>query len=83
MSDNQMIFKKLDEIQSTQAEMRLTQATMAKDVSQNTEDLSEHIKRTNILEGKLQKIIYLLILGAGIGIALYGPDVIKILGILL
>ncbi|MCK5605127.1 hypothetical protein KAR91_24770 [Candidatus Pacearchaeota archaeon] len=50
-------------------------------VDRNTRDVEVHIKRTNIIESKLQKMIYLLMIGAGIGIALYGPQFIKILGL--
>lgn len=55
---------------------------MAGDVEKNTEDLEEHIKRTNILEGKVQKMVYLLAVGAGIGVALYGPDFLKIIKVI-
>ena len=56
---------------------------MEVNVDRNTDDLAEHIRRTNAIEGKLQKIVYLLVLGAGIGLALYGPEVLKIIGIIL
>ena len=56
---------------------------MEVNVDRNTDDLAEHIKRTNLIESKMQKIIYLLILGAGIGMALYGPEALKIIGIIL
>lgn len=74
---------KLDKILETVTEIRIDQVGIKKDVSQNTDDLHIHIKRTNILEGKLQKIIYLLILGAGIGLAEYGPVVLKFLKVIL
>lgn len=55
---------------------------MEGNVERNTQDLAHHIKRTNLIEGKLQKIIYLLWLGAGIGVALYGPQAFKLIGLL-
>ena len=70
------IIEKIDKIIENQAVTNVY-------VEQNTKDLSEHIRRTNILEGKMQKIIYLLILGAGIGMALYGPEALKLIGIIL
>lgn len=72
-----------DKILHTLTEIKVDVAEIKKDVSVNTEDLSEHIRRTNILESKLQKIIYLLFVGAGIGIALYGPEFIKLIGVFL
>lgn len=73
--------EKIDKILDIVTEIKIDQAEMRKDVSQNTDDLAEHIRRTNLLEGKLQKIIYLLMVGAGIGIALYGPEAFKLIGL--
>lgn len=51
-----------------------------KDIARNTMDMAHHIKRTDLIEGKLQRIIYLLLVGAGIGLALYGPQFLKLIG---
>lgn len=53
------------------------------DVARNTVDLAHHIKRSDKLEDKMQRMVYLLAIGAGIGLALYGPDVLKLIGIIL
>jgi len=46
-------------------------------------DLRHHIKRTDMLEKKTNKIWYLILLGAGAGIAQYGTSILKILGLIL
>jgi hypothetical protein len=53
------------------------------EAAKNTVDLRHHIKRTDILEKQQTKIIYLLLIGAGIGIALYGPDLIKLIKVII
>lgn len=45
-------------------------------------DLKYHIKRTDMLEAKTNKIIYLLVLGAGASLSTFGPNILKILGAL-
>lgn len=45
-------------------------------------DVRHHIKRTDMLESKVQKIWYLVVLGAGAGLAEWGPSILKILGVL-
>lgn len=44
-------------------------------------DIRHHIKRTDILESKVQRIWYLVLLGAGAGIAEFGPGLFKLLGV--
>ena len=44
-------------------------------------DVRHHIKRTDILESKVQRIWYLVLLGAGAGIAEFGPGLFKLLGV--
>ena len=51
-------------------------------VSKNADDIAEHIRRTNLLEQKLTKIYQASLVGVGVFIAHYGPDIIKILGAL-
>lgn len=53
------------------------------EAAQNTVDLRHHIKRTDILEKQQTQMIKLLFIGAGIGIALYGPQVFDMLKVLL
>lgn len=53
------------------------------DVAKNTVDLSHHIKRSDLLQEQQKKIVMLLYVGAGIGIALYGPEFIKLLKVVL
>jgi len=48
----------------------------------NTKDIEKHIKRTDILDSKVHKIQVLIYLGAGAGIAEYGHNALKLLGLL-
>ena len=60
------------------------------EAAKNTDDHQHHIKRTELLEqqqaslAKQQhKMIQLLDIGAGIGLALYGPEFMKLLNALI
>lgn len=44
---------KLDKVLDKLAESSVTLAVMQKDVSQNTKDLAEHIRRTDLLEARV------------------------------
>jgi hypothetical protein len=55
---------------------------MQKDVEKNTTDLANHIKRTDLLENKLSKIYIVAYIALGVLLAKFGPDVLKILGVL-
>ena len=52
MSD---IDKKLDKILDEVSDLKVGQAVIEKDVAQNTKDLSTHIKRTNLLEDRIEQ----------------------------
>ena len=82
-----MSFERLEEKLDKLAE---TTNKILVEAAKNTVDLQHHIKRTELLEmqqsnlAKQQhKMIQLLYIGAGIGIALYGPEVVKLLKVLL
>ena len=62
------IYKSIHNIEKTLATMEV--------------DVRHHIKRTDMLESKVQKIWYLVVLGAGAGLAEWGPSILKILGVL-
>jgi hypothetical protein len=62
--------------------MELTQRDMQHDIEINTGDLSEHIKRTELLERKLSKIYAVMLVGAGVAMAQFGPDIIKLIGLI-
>ena len=66
------IEEKIDKLNETMTEIKIV-------LSKNTVDIAHHIKRTDILQAQQDKMIKLLWLGAGIGISLYGPELIKIL----
>jgi len=66
--DNRDLIKVLQQINITLAKMEV--------------DVRHHIKRTDALESKVQKIWYLVVLGAGAGAAQYGPTVLKLIGLL-
>jgi hypothetical protein len=73
---------KEDQILEHVTEIRITLTKIQGEVEKNTEDLSEHILRTNLLQDKMRRVEVLLWLGAGAGIAQYGPSVLKLLGVL-
>ena len=52
-------------------------------VTTNTEDLKYHIKRTDILQSRQYKIIILLAVAMGVALSIFGPSVLKFLGLLL
>lgn len=74
---------KEDQILAHITEIRVCLTRIEGDIERNTDDLEEHIKRTNILDSKLKKMETLLYVGAGIGLALYGPQFLKLVGIML
>lgn len=74
------IERKLDAIDEKLDNLVLAHAHQSKDISQNTKDLAEHIRRTNLLEGKLQQLWYAIYLGAGVAIAQGWPALSKIIG---
>jgi hypothetical protein len=47
------IINKLDKLQDDITDIKVEQAKQGCNIAQNTEDLSEHIMRTNLLEDKL------------------------------
>jgi hypothetical protein len=55
---------KIDKLADGQAEMNATLAKQAALVERNTDDVTYHIKRTDLLEAKYDSLIYKL-LGAG------------------
>ncbi len=56
---------------------------MAGDLKRNTDDMEDHITRTNLLEKKLSKIHTIMLLGAGMALATAGPQIAKLIGLLL
>lgn len=73
---------KIDQILESIHRIELTQRDMLHDIEINTVDLSEHIKRTDLLEKKLSKIYQVMLIGTGVAIAHFGPDIIKIIGLI-
>lgn len=62
-------------------ELRITE--MEKDLARNTDDMEEHIRRTNLLEKKMGKIYAIMLVGAGFALASGGPQIISWLKVLL
>lgn len=73
------INNKLDRIETKIDTVMVLTVGMGKDVSMNTKDLTEHIRRTNLLEVKLQRIYTLGFILAGVGIAVGYPQIITLL----
>ncbi len=77
------IFDKLDEIVESISDMKEDQAVTKAIHSVNSKNLETHIKRTNKIESKQQKIIYLIMIGAGAVAVYFGPAILRIVGILI
>jgi hypothetical protein len=73
---------KLDKCLEGIHRLELQMTKLVSEVEINTDDLAEHIKRTELLETKLGRIYQFMLIGLGILIAEFGPDLIKILGAL-
>ena len=53
------------------------------DLLRNTDDMEEHIKRTNLLEKKVTKVYTFALMALGFVAAKYGTEILKILGVVL
>lgn len=60
--------------------IELIQNQMQKDIARNTEDLEEHIRRTELLEKKLSKIYTASFIVLGYLTSHFGPGIFKIIG---
>lgn len=78
-----MSSNKIDQCLEGIHRIELIQKDMQHDISINTVDLAEHIKRTELLEKKMSKIYAVMLIGTGVAIAHFGPDIMKLLGVLL
>ena len=72
----QKLEAKIDKLVETQQEMLIQ-------LTENTKDLKYHIKRTDLLEGKVSKLYQLILLGAGASMVLYGDVIYKYLKVVL
>jgi hypothetical protein len=52
------------------------------EVEINTSDLAEHMRRTEMLEKKLSKVYTVVLVGAGFAMAHFGPNILKVVGLL-
>jgi len=77
------IEEKLEKCLDNQTKMLVNQTKMVGNLERNTKDLAHHIKRTNLLESKVQKVWYVALIALGAGLVVYGPKVFKLIGILL
>lgn len=75
-SEVQQIIEALHRIELVQVDIR-------NDLERNTDDIATHIKRTNLLEKKLSKIYTAMLIGIGVALSHFGPNVFKLLGILI
>jgi hypothetical protein len=74
---------KIEKILESLHRIELIQKDMQNDIELNTIDLAEHIKRTELLEKKLSKIYMAAMVMTGFLTARFGPEVLKIIGVLL
>jgi len=74
---------KLDKCLESIHRIELCQVEIKADLERNTDDVEEHIKRTNLLEKKLSKVYTFALIAAGFVAAKYGTDVFKIIGAML
>lgn len=70
------------EILKELSDIKVELVRMSGTLERNTDDVAEHIKRTNALEKKIRKMEILIWCGAGAGIAEYGGSILKLIGIL-
>lgn len=82
MDRTERIERIIERIETKVDALLLTHAGQSKDIAQNTKDLSEHIRRTNLLEGKMQKLWYAIFLGAGAALAQSWPAIYQIIKVL-
>lgn len=74
---------KIDQMINTAHRIEVSLAKMEKDVHRNTNNIEEHIKRTNLLEKKLSKIYAVMLVGAGFALASLGPQIVTLLKVFL
>ncbi len=79
MSANDKIDKCLEGIHRIEVNM----TRMESDLKRNTDDMGDHIRRTNLLEKKMSKIYMVMLMGAGFALATAGPHIAKLIGLLL
>lgn len=61
--------------------IEVTQARQELILEKNTDELEEHIRRTDLLEKKLRKIYMFALIATGFVAAKYGTEIVKIIGI--
>ena len=74
---------KIDKCLDSIHRVELLLTRLEHNVGINTLDLSEHIKRTELLEKKLSKIYALVLIGTGFAASYFGPGIIKYIGVVL
>lgn len=77
------IDNKLDQCLESIHRVELIQVEIRSDLARNTDDMEEHIKRTNLLEKKLSKVYMFALISGGFVAAKYGTEIIKLLGVVL
>lgn len=70
------VMEKLEDIREELARINVVQAKMEKEIAY-------HIRRTDLLESKVNKVWYLVLLGAGFAMAEYGATILKLMGLIL
>lgn len=63
--------------------LEVTITRIEADLARNTDDMEEHIRRTNLLEKKMTKIYAVMLIGAGMALAGLGPEIATLLKVLL
>lgn len=58
-------------------------ATIKQDVKRNTDDVAEHIRRTDILEAKTHRILHALIFIGGAASVHFGPSILSLIRIVI
>ena len=77
------IEQKVDRALENQTTMLLTLTKHESILDRNTEELEEHIRRTNLLESKVKKIFTFALVAGGFVAAKYGTEILKIVGVIL
>jgi chromosome segregation ATPase len=67
--------EKLDKTNDLLREIAMQNLSIGKDVAKNTTDLAEHMRRTELLENRVEKLTYLVFIVFGAGLALGWPSI--------
>lgn len=75
--------EKIDKCLDAIHRIEIVMTKMESDLARNTDDMEEHIRRTNLLEKKMGKIYAVMLIGAGMALAGLGPEIVALIKVFL